>query len=139
MHGGKTDANVVIDTNVFVAAGFNADSHAAALLDGVRQGTFTMVWNDETRAETERVLKQIPPLAWSDFAKLFTSAGRYTGKTDKGRFALVEDPTDRKFAALAAATESTLVSNDDHLLSVRDEVDFAILTPRAFMGRHGHR
>ena len=39
---------VVIDTNVFVAAGFNSGSAAARILAAVREGHFQLVWNKPT-------------------------------------------------------------------------------------------
>jgi predicted nucleic acid-binding protein len=46
---------VVIDTNVFVAAGFNSKSAAARVFEGVREGRFRLIWNEPTRRETEIV------------------------------------------------------------------------------------
>jgi hypothetical protein len=42
---------VVIDTNVFVAAGFNSKSAAARVFEGVREGRFRLIWNEPTRRE----------------------------------------------------------------------------------------
>src|ERR1700740_419873 len=52
---------IVIDTNVFVAAGFNPRSAAARILTAVREGRFQLIWNEPTRRETGRTLPQIPP------------------------------------------------------------------------------
>ncbi|MGZ3667280.1 MAG: PIN domain-containing protein, partial [Ktedonobacterales bacterium] len=54
--------SVVLDTNVFVAAGFNPHSASARLVDAVKRGEIRMVWNDATRREIERIVRQIPPL-----------------------------------------------------------------------------
>jgi predicted nucleic acid-binding protein len=43
--------HVVLDTNVFVGAGFNPRSHSALLLDAVRDGRLRMVWDDATHKE----------------------------------------------------------------------------------------
>lgn len=120
---------VVLDTNVFVAAGFNSRSSSARLLRAVRDGKLEFVWNGATQAETRQIISQIPPLAWSRFADLFRDAGEYTGETDPQAYRLVEDPDDRKFAALAKATGAIQVSNDDDLLSVREKLDIPIKTP----------
>jgi predicted nucleic acid-binding protein len=58
---------VVIDTNVFVAAGFNAKSASARILAALRERRFQLVWNEPTRRETEFVLRRIPPLRWDKF------------------------------------------------------------------------
>jgi predicted nucleic acid-binding protein len=60
-----------------------------------------------------------------------------TTETHPERFALIEDPNDLKFAALAAAAGAILVSNDDHLLSQRDRLEIEVLTPAELMARYG--
>ena len=45
--------DVVIDTNVFVAAGFNPQSASARILEGIREARFRLIWNEPTRRETE--------------------------------------------------------------------------------------
>ncbi|MFO7322671.1 MAG: PIN domain-containing protein [Chloroflexota bacterium] len=121
---------VVLDTNIFVAAGFNARSHSAAILTAIRNGNLTLVWNAEVRAETRAILNRIPKLSWAVVADLFAPEGEYGGPTCPECYGQIVDPDDRKFAALAAATGATLVSNDVHLLAVRDRLDVPVRTPR---------
>jgi predicted nucleic acid-binding protein len=123
---------VVLDTNLFVAAGFNPRSRSARILAEVAGGALVMAWNDSTRREIQAVLSQIPHLSWEQWADLFGEEHRYRGETHPEQFLLVPDPDDRKFAALAAAAGATLVSNDAHLLAGRDEYDFPILSPGEF-------
>jgi predicted nucleic acid-binding protein len=125
---------VVIDTNVFVAAGFNPRSAAARILDRVRDGRFQLVWNRPTRDESEMILRRIPRLDWSQFAELFRPEAEYSGPVDPDAFAAVPDRDDRKFAALSAATNAPLVTNDNDLLAHRDTIGIAVLTPREFLG-----
>ncbi|HHX42926.1 MAG TPA: PIN domain-containing protein [Chloroflexi bacterium] len=129
--------HVVLDTNVFVAAGFNPHSNAARILERIRAGTWTMVWNRATRRETEAVLAQIPPLSVQDAAPAFRPEAEVVAETHPDRFAFVPDPGDRKFAALAAATGAVLVTNDDHLLSQRHRLAVEVLTPSEAMARYG--
>jgi predicted nucleic acid-binding protein len=126
---------IVLDTNIFVGAGFNKASHSAALIDAVREGQLILVWNEATRQETEKVVTQIPPLNWPDFAPLFDEGEPFDGKTHEDQFPHVEDPADRKFAALADAAGAILVSNDDHLLNTRRQAAVRIYTPGEFMAR----
>src|ERR1700730_344 len=128
---------VVIDTNVFVAAGFNPRSASARILEGVREGRFPLIWNEPTRRETEMILRRIPRLDWEKVADLFQPEGEFTGPVDPEAFALITDPDDRKFAALSAAANRPLVTNDDHLLAHRNTIGVDILTPRAFVTRRG--
>lgn len=120
---------LVLDTNVFVAAGFRPSSASARLIADALNGRRAFVWNRATRRETRAVLARIPRLDWARFAPLFAPAAEFTGETRPGDFTLVEDPSDRKFIALAAAAGAQLVSSDAHLLSVRDRVTVEILTP----------
>ena len=106
---------IVIDTNVFVAAGFNPRSAAARILAGVREGRFQLIWNEPTRRETELILRQIPPLDWESVADLFHPKTEFLGPVDPESFVFVPDPEDRKFAALSVATQTPLVTNDNHL------------------------
>jgi predicted nucleic acid-binding protein len=124
---------VVLDTNVFVAAGFHPRSHAARVVAAIRSGHFKMIWCDKTRRETERVLRKIPPLDGAAFADLFGAATRYRGRLDPAAYVDVPDPADRVFAALAHATGATLITQDDHLLANRSNANVPYLTAREFV------
>lgn len=126
---------VVLDTNVFVASGFNRDSASARIVEAVRAGRLRMAWSDDTRAETEHILRQIPPLSWSEVSGLFRGEWQEeSGRT--GAFDYIPDPADRKFAALARATQGVLITQDDHLLAQRTRGEFVVLTPREFEARY---
>lgn len=119
---------VVLDTNILVAAGFNPRSSAARIIQAARQGELAFVWHASTRAESRKLLDQIPPLDWAQFTDLFEPAAEHTGPLDLGAFAQVPDPDDRKYAALAAAADAILVSNDAHLLARRDTLPITVRT-----------
>jgi predicted nucleic acid-binding protein len=127
----------VLDTNVFVAAGFNPKSHSAHILGAVRAGIVRLVWDDQTRLETEYIIGKIPPLSGTDLSEFFRPGGQYDGPTHPEQFASVPDPADRKFAALAAATEAVLITNDRHLLDGRPHPGVMVLTPGEFVARVG--
>ncbi len=132
---GRKKAAVVLDTNVFVAAGFNRDSSSARIIDAIERGRLELVWNRETRRETEAIVRRIPPLRWERFAPLFRANSEYTGAVEPDAFRYVEDPDDRKFAALTAATGAALITNDDHLLAHRAQAGIRIRTPAEFVER----
>jgi len=123
---------VVLDTNVFVGAGFNPGSHSALLLEAVRDGRLRIVWDDAIREEIEHVLRRIPRLSWGAVAELFREEDRFDGATHPDKFGYVLDPTDRKFAALAAAVSVPLVTSDRGLLNARNQAPFPILKPSEF-------
>ena len=133
---GKPSPLLVLDTNVLVAAGFNPHSSSARILERIREGSWTMVWDRDTRRETLAVLAQIPPLSHQDAEALFLPEAEVTVETHPERFDLIADPADRKFAALAAAAGAILVTNDDHLLSQRDRMEIEVLTPSEVMTRY---
>ena len=122
---------------MFVAAGFNPRSASARVLAATRDGRFRLIWNTSTRRETEMILVRIPRLDWESFADLFQPEGEFTGPVDPDAFVLIADPDDRKFAALSAAANSPLVTNDNDLLAARNVTGIDALTPRAFLARGG--
>ena len=128
-------ARVVVDTNVFVGAAFNPASASARLLAAVRDGRLALVWDEPTRDETRAVLGRIPRLSWQEVADLFRAEAEFTGGTRPGDFDRIADPADRKFAALAAAADCTLVSSDRHLLDHRGTLGVPVLTPGELMSR----
>jgi predicted nucleic acid-binding protein len=130
---------VVIDTNVFVAAGFNPRSASARILQGVREGRFRLIWNEPTRCETEMILRRIPRLDWESIADLFRPEGEFTGPVDPEAFAAIEDPDDRKFAALSAAARAPLVTSDKPVLAQSSAAGIEALTPTAFLERENSR
>jgi predicted nucleic acid-binding protein len=125
-------AAVILDTNVFVAAGFNPQSASAHIVEKVRSGRLRMIWNEQTRREVEQILSKIPRLSWGRVADLFREEDQYVGETYPERFGYIPDPDDRKFAALSEATGVTLLSRDDDLLNSRAQAQVAILTPREY-------
>jgi predicted nucleic acid-binding protein len=126
---------VVIDTNVFVAAGFNPGSASARILEGVREGRFRLIWNQPTRRETETILRRIPRLDRQKAADLFRPKDEFTGPVDPAAFIVIADPDDRKFAALAAAANMPLVTSDKLVLAQRGKIGIEIVTPGEFLAR----
>ena len=130
-----SEGPVVIDTSVFVAAGFNPGSAAGRTVQAVRDGRLRMPWTEGTRHEVEAVLESIPPLSWSDVRGLFRDEDRHDEALDTGGLEWVTDPDDRKFAALARVEGAVLVSNDDDFLDRRDEASFPVLASKEFADR----
>jgi uncharacterized protein len=130
---------LVLDTNVFVAAGFNPRNNSAHILERVSEGSWIMVWNRDTRRETVAVLARIPPLSRWDVDSAFYPEAEVKADTHPEHFGLIEDPDDRKFAALAAAAGAILVTSDGHLLSQRDRMEVEVLTPGEVVARFRER
>lgn len=126
---------VVLDTNVFVAAGFNPNSASARIIEKIEQGELQMVWTEGTLEETRHIVSQIPPLSWEPFEGLFREEAQYQEPIHPEQFESVPDPADRKFAALAQAADAVLVSQDDDLLGHQSQVDVPIVHPGEFLSR----
>lgn len=124
---------VVLDTNVFVAAGFNPESSSATIIDEVSKGDLNLVWNETTRRESRTIVEQIPPLAWEEFTDLFREDGRCATSIDPEAVDYIPHSADRKFAALAKAAGATLISNDEDLLGNRHQADICIVAPDEFI------
>jgi len=110
---------VVLDTNIFIAAAFNRESHSASIIEALRQGQLRMFWNGRTHRETEHLLQKIPRLFWDDFSRLFRQEDCHQGETNPKRFRFVADVEDRKFAALSEVVGAILVTQDKDLLDAR--------------------
>lgn len=126
---------LVLDTNIFVAASFNPNSASGRIVKSIGEKQHDLVWNKATKRETKRILKKIPPVSWSQFENLFLEKSEYEGKVDVGGLDFIKDKEDIKFAALARTTGAVLVTNDDHLLSVRSRFDFSCMTSGEFQRR----
>ena len=120
---------LVLDTNVLVAAAFRPHGAAAAIVARARAGELLVVWNAATRRESERIVRRIPPIAASRVLEVFMPAGELTEVVDESAFRFISDPDDRKFAALACATQATLLTQDAHLLSERERLSCRVMTP----------
>jgi predicted nucleic acid-binding protein len=48
---------------------------------------------------------------------------------------MIDDPDDRKFAALSAAANAPLVTSDKLVLAERGKIGIEIFTPRDFLAR----
>lgn len=123
----------IFDTNLFVGGAFNRRSASAQLIEAAREGRISVVWNEATRAETERILRKIPRISWEAVEDLFRPEHEAPVMADLTHVAFVEDPEDRKFAALSLAAEAPVVTSDDDLLAHAERLD--VLKPGDFWRR----
>jgi predicted nucleic acid-binding protein len=125
---------VVLDTNVLIAASFQPRSSSGQVVSAVRAGRVRMVWDDPTLRETGSLFDRIPPLSRKAVEDLFREENAFRGVVDPTAFPRVPDPDDRKFAALAAAADATLLTLDRALLaSATPESGFRARTPAEFL------
>lgn len=126
---------IVADTNLFVAAGFNKGSASRRIVEALRDGRLLQVWNEATRRETVGVVKRIPPLDAGVVEPLFREEGRFVGPTSEEGLEVIEDVSDRKFAALARACGVILITNDSDFLEVREALELTAMTPSEYVKR----
>lgn len=122
----------MLDTNVFVAAGFRPGSASARLVAAVRAGQIRMAWSAATAGEIRAVLDRIPRLSWAAASDLFRPEAHHAGPLATNHLSIIPDPADRAFAALAEAAGATLISSDRHLLGCRADLPVVVLTPREY-------
>ena len=108
-------ARAVLDANVFVGAGFRPGSASGRLVAAAQAGRLVAAWCDDTRAEAERVVGQIPPLALFEWAGVFRDAGRHPAPLDLGPHGDLAGRLDQTLAALALAVSAPLVTADGPL------------------------
>jgi uncharacterized protein len=125
-------AGIVLDTNVFVAAGFKPRSRSAKLVELCRNGRLHLRWSRDIRREIEHTVRRIPVLPNSLLDGLFRDEHEFIKQLDLEPFAFIEDPADRKFAALATELGATLITTDDHLLRWRDRFTIPVIRPSEF-------
>lgn len=100
---------------MFVGAGFRPGSASGRLVAAARAGRLVAVWTAATRAEAERVVGQIPPLASFDWDGVFRDTGEHAAPLDLGPWAHLAGRLDQTLAALAYAASAPLVTADGPL------------------------
>ena len=94
------ECRLVLDTNVFVAAGFEPKSASARLLEALRQGRCRMIWHRTARRECCAAARR---LTGSALPPLFQPEWEHPAELDLTPLVAIEDLDDHKLAALAAA------------------------------------
>ncbi len=121
---------LVIDTNIFVAAVRSPDSASRQLLDAVADGKATLLVSPAVFQEYRRILpKAVQSHERDEIIRRWISLAE---PVDAGRGPRVvsEDPDDDKFVALALQGQAdAIVSNDEHLLGLKEKIDVPVLRP----------
>lgn len=128
---------LVIDTNLLVAAFFNKNSSSFKLLELVKKGELELLWTDEVKGEAEFILGNIKKSVRKnthnnkfklDLDKVFTPEGKVKNPPEVHQ--VKEDPEDDKFLACAKGGDADLiVSNDSHLLKIKEFEGIPIKNP----------
>jgi putative PIN family toxin of toxin-antitoxin system len=128
---------VVLDVNVFVSALISRAGAPARLLELWLDGGFEIVVSDALLAELERTLayskvrRRVDANDAARFIALLRQLGEVVPEPDEAPLLRSPDPGDDYLLALAAHERVSLVSGDEHLLSLRDRAP--VLSPREFL------
>ncbi len=121
---------VVLDTNILIAAYFNPNSFSAKLLKLAARNKIDIYWSSSLYREAQTILRFIPPRdRKSILEKVFKSKNRVS-RPPKVKV-ISEDPEDDKILACALkANADFVVSNDKHLLDLKEFKGIRILSPK---------
>ena len=123
---------VVIDTNVFVAAAYNERSASRRILDAVACGELTLVVSPAVEREYRRILPRAirSPAARDGLLRQIDTAQR--GEPAENTPGTADRDDDKFVAAALAGAADAIISNDVHLLAVKDDVEVPVLRPGEF-------
>ena len=126
----------VVDVNVLISGVLSANGASAEILRASRDGLFELVVSELLLAELERALgypklrKRIPPEKAAAFASWVREHGTIAGDPASPPPVSSRDPDDDSLLALAISRRAYLVTGDQDLLVLSD--DLPILSPAQF-------
>jgi putative PIN family toxin of toxin-antitoxin system len=127
----------VVDVNVLISATLSAQGPSAEILRSSRDGAFEVIVSELLLAELARALgyrklhKRIPAEKAAAFVSWVRDQGTLAEDPPEPAPVRSPDPDDDYLLALAIARRAFLVTGDQHLLSLRE--DLPILTPAEFV------
>lgn len=142
--------NLIIDTNLLVAAAFNPSSASAKILVLAKQGQVNILWSQKTKKEAKLILGNLknalggqnkkPDFAKKLIEKTFRPKNKIALKNMPevgGSIEVIKkDPEDAKFLEAAqVAGVDMIVSNDRHLLELKNFRGIPIYTPKKALGK----
>ncbi|BCW98840.1 MAG: hypothetical protein KatS3mg024_1667 [Armatimonadota bacterium] len=123
---------VVLDTNCFLAARWNAASASARIIRMCLQGELRHMCSPAVARELRRLVAQVG--VPQDFIRLVE---QYLATAERVEPAAVPeraaDPEDQKYLECAAAGADYLISSDNHLLDVRGAGRALVVKPTQFL------
>jgi uncharacterized protein len=127
----------VVDVNVLISAALSARGPSAEILRNSRDGSFELVVSELLIAELTRALanaklrKRIPAEKAATFVIWVRDQGSLAEDPPDPAPVRSPDPYDDYLLALAIGGRAFLVTGDQHLLGLRE--DLPILTPAEFV------
>lgn len=120
----------MIDTNIFIAAVRSPDSASRRLLDAIAAGKATLLVSPPVFREYRRILpKAVQSREREQIIRQWISLAEPVD-AERGPRVVPDDPDDDKFVALGLQGQAdAIVSNDEHLLGLKDRINVPVLRP----------
>ena len=128
---------VVLDTNILIAAAYNASSASRQIIDAALRDRLAVIVSPALQREYERILtRAVRRQDYQAQLRELIQKARSVVPAETPRV-VPEDPDDDKLVAVAdAAGADAIVTNDHHLLLLDPRGDFAIMRPGLFVERY---
>ncbi|MFC1721807.1 putative toxin-antitoxin system toxin component, PIN family [Patescibacteria group bacterium] len=126
--------NVVIDTNLIIAAYYNKRSDSAKVLDLARNEEINVIWSEPLLREAKKILDNIK--ASNEYRRSLLSIFKESHKVLKPENAdgvVPDDPSDNKLIGCALKGASYIVSSDHHLLDLKEYKGIKMVKPGEFL------
>lgn len=133
-------APIIVDTNILVAAGYSETSSSRKIILAVVEEKLDMIVSEAILHEYRFILPRA--LRRGEFLPRIESALQNARLIVPSTYDGIapSDPDDTKFLEAAHSVEdATLVTNDDHLLALRDKTPVRIERPSMFWERWTNR
>jgi putative PIN family toxin of toxin-antitoxin system len=128
---------VVLDTNVLVAAAYNAGSASRRVVEACLDGGLAAVLSPSLRREYEHILARAARgRPYLDRLQCLLEGAEVVVPEETPR-AVPDDPDDDKLVAVALAAGAVLVTNDAHLLAIAGTNGLRVVRPVELAGEPG--
>lgn len=123
---------IVLDTNLLIAARWNKISQSNAILDMCISGLLQAGYTSEVKKENLHILSKVraPKDYMFKILKFYETATQVT--STKKISASIDDADNRFLEAAKAFDADYLISNDHHLLDLKEYCGIKILKPSDF-------
>lgn len=125
---------IVLDTNLLVAGRWNKNSSSLRILELCIKGTLQAVYTKEIKRENLHILGKVkPPKEYKDMIEKFYKNGKLV-RSPKKRISASVDASDNRFIEAAVSGKAAyIISNDHHLLDLKQYKGIRIVRPGKFM------
>lgn len=125
---------IVLDTNLFVAAYFNPRSNSARILNGCLDSKYQPIFTPAIIKEANYILTQIKVRQeYKDKVKKLIKKGKLIKNTPRVKM-VSADPEDDKFLSCSAEGGANyLITSDEHLLKIKEFRKAKIIKPSQFL------